>query len=164
MRVCKEDEFVIILLHYFYWFVIIVVQRLFNLLNNLKITNWFNYHPIKQYNEDSSLENRKRSGYPPIVRSPSVNELIFLDENFLSSRTAIKRSEQPHLFIVWLGVSYLGLTDIFVRNIHKRIQLCIKIQSSLTSWNLFLIPCLKTHWVLQQDSAPAHRVKSMQNW
>ncbi|KAA5621435.1 helix-turn-helix domain-containing protein [Pseudomonas aeruginosa] len=51
-------------------------MQIFNILKNLNITKRFVYRTIKRYNEDSSVDDRSRSGRPRSVRTPAVIKAV----------------------------------------------------------------------------------------
>lgn len=68
----KEDRIAIIALHRCGY----APTEIFKLLKNLKITLRFVYRTIKRFSEDSSFEDRKRSGRPRRVRTPAVIKAV----------------------------------------------------------------------------------------
>ncbi|CAH0401786.1 unnamed protein product [Chilo suppressalis] len=64
----KEDRVAVIALHRCGYTPI----QIFDILKNLNITKRFVYRTIKRYNEDSSVDDRSRSGRPRSVRTPAV--------------------------------------------------------------------------------------------
>lgn len=237
--------------------------EIFNILKNLKITLRFVYRTIKRYTEDSSFEDRKRSGRPRTVRTPAVikavkariqrnpvrkqkilalqmglsrttikrvlnedlglrayrkktghflnerlkkirlersrallrryagkkyREILFSDEKIFnieesynkqndkvyahSSEEAsariprVQRGHYPSSIMVWLGVSYSGLTEVFF--CEKGVKTSAVVYQNTVLTNI-VEPLSQTmfenrHWIFQQDSAPAHRARSTQNW
>ncbi|RVE41996.1 hypothetical protein evm_013357 [Chilo suppressalis] len=191
--------------------------QIFDILKNLNITKRFVYHTIKRYNEDSSVDDRSRSGRPRSVRTPAVikavkariqrnlkrkQKLLALrmglsrttvkrknrtsfecsshgPERLKRCRALLKRSEEasnriprverghfPSSLMVWLGVSYWGL--IGVHFCEKGVKTNAVVYQNTVLTNL-VEPVSHTmfnnrHWVFQQDSAPAHRAKSTQDW
>ncbi|RVE52632.1 hypothetical protein evm_002751 [Chilo suppressalis] len=67
-RTLKEDRVAVIALHRCGYAPI----KFFDILKNLNITKRFVYRTIKRYNEDSSVDDRSRSGRPRSVRTPAV--------------------------------------------------------------------------------------------
>nr|BAG15923.1 transposase [Bombyx mandarina]BAG15924.1 transposase [Bombyx mandarina]BAG15925.1 transposase [Bombyx mandarina] len=255
----KEDRVAVIALHRCGYPAI----QIFNILKNLNITKRFVYRTIKRYNEDSSVDDRSRSGRPRSVRTPAVikavkariqrnpkrkqkllapqmglsrttvkkvlnedlglrayrrktghrlnarlmdlrlkrcrallkryagkknREILFSDEKFFtveesynkqndkvyahSSEEAsnriprIQRGHFPSSLMVWLGVSYWGLTEVHF--CEKGVKTNAVVYQNTVLTNL-VEPVSHTmfnnrHWVFQQDSAPAHRAKSTQDW
>ncbi|KAA5709031.1 helix-turn-helix domain-containing protein, partial [Klebsiella pneumoniae] len=68
----KEDRVAVIALHRCGYAPI----KIFNILKNLNITKRFVYRTIKRYNEDSSVDDRSRSGRPRSVRTPAVIKAV----------------------------------------------------------------------------------------
>ncbi|TLL55228.1 helix-turn-helix domain-containing protein, partial [Acinetobacter baumannii] len=68
----KEDRVAVIALHRCGYAPI----QIFNILKNLNITKRFVYRTIKRYNEDSSVDDRSRSGRPRSVRTPAVIKAV----------------------------------------------------------------------------------------
>ncbi len=255
----KEDRVAVIALHRCGYAPI----QIFNILKNLNITKRFVYRTIKRYNEDSSVDDRSRSGRPRSVRTPAVikavkariqrnpkrkqkllalqmglsrttvkrvlnedlglrayrrktghrlnarlmdlrlkrcrallkryagkkyREILFSDEKIFtveesynkqndkvyahSSEEAsnriprVQRGHFPSSLMVWLGVSYWGLTEVHF--CEKGVKTNAVVYQNTVLTNL-VEPVSHTmfnnrHWVFQQDSAPAHRAKSTQDW
>lgn len=68
----KEDRVAVIALHRCGY----APTEIFNILQKLKITLRFVYRTIKRYTEDSSFEDRERSGRPRTVRTPAVIKAV----------------------------------------------------------------------------------------
>lgn len=255
----KEDRVAVIALHRCGYAPI----KIFDILKNLNITKRFVYRTINRYNEDSSVDDRSRSGRPRSVRTPAVikavkariqrnpqrkqkmlalqmglsrstvkrvlnedlglrayrkktghrlnarlmnlrlkrcrallkqyagkkcREILFSDEKIFtveesynkqndkvyahSSEEAsnriprVQRGHFPSSLMVWLGVSYWGLTEVHF--CEKGVKTNAVVYQNTVLTNL-VEPVSHTmfnnrHWVFQQDSAPAHRAKSTQDW
>lgn len=68
--------------------------------------------------------------------------------------------------MVWFGVSYLGQSEVFFCEKGVKTSAIVYQNTVLTN---IVEPLSHTmfenrHWVIQQDSAPAHRAASTQNW
>ncbi|CAK1587638.1 unnamed protein product [Parnassius mnemosyne] len=78
----------------------------------------------------------------------------------------VQRGHFPSSLMVWLGVSYWGLTEVYF--CEKGVKTNAVVYQNTVLTNL-VEPVSHTmfnnrHWVFQQDSAPAHRAKSTQDW
>ncbi|MDA5927442.1 transposase [Listeria monocytogenes] len=78
----------------------------------------------------------------------------------------VQRGHFPSSLMVWLGVSYWGLTEVHF--CEKGVKTNAVVYQNTVLTNL-VEPVSHTmfnnrHWVFQQDSAPAHRAKSTQDW
>ncbi|UYV85194.1 hypothetical protein LAZ67_X004905, partial [Cordylochernes scorpioides] len=78
----------------------------------------------------------------------------------------LEKSHHPSSFMGWWGVSYQGVTDLHfcakgVKNTAKNYQEDI-LEQIVKPLNTKMFS--GEHWTFQQDSAPAHRAKSTQQW
>ncbi|KPJ20472.1 Transposable element Tc3 transposase [Papilio machaon] len=103
-------------------------------------------------------------------------EILFSDEKFFSVEESYNKQndkvyahsseEASNSLMVWLGVSYWGLTEVHF--CEKGVKTNAVVYQNTVLTNL-AEPVSHTmfnnrHWVFQQDSAPAHRAKSIQDW
>lgn len=78
----------------------------------------------------------------------------------------VQRGHHPASVMVWLGVSYFGVTELYF--CEKGVKTSAAVYQN-TVLKDFVEPVTRTifdnrHWVFQQDSAPAHKARSTQNW
>ncbi|XP_045492485.1 uncharacterized protein LOC123691934 [Colias croceus] len=78
----------------------------------------------------------------------------------------VQRGHHPLSVMVFLEVSYFSLTEVFF--CEKAVKTSVNVYQNMLLTNLAKPPSrnmLKNqHWVFQQDSAPAHKAKSIQSW
>lgn len=78
----------------------------------------------------------------------------------------IQRGHHPSSVMVWLGVSYAGVTSMHF--CEKGVKTSAKVYQDTVLTNIVKplshTMFLNQHWVYQQDSAPAHKAKSTQAW
>lgn len=96
------------------------------------------------------------------------NDKIYATNNEEASRRIprVQRGHHPSSVMVWLGVSYSGLTQVFF--CEKGVKICATVYQNTTLANV-VEPLSRTmfknrHWVFQQDSAPAHKARGTQAW
>ncbi|RVE53890.1 hypothetical protein evm_001552 [Chilo suppressalis] len=139
---------------------------------------------IKRYNEDASVDERLKSGRPWSVRTPAAIKAVkariprnpkrkqkLLAFQMGLSRTTVKRvlnedlglrayrRKRGHRLNARLMDLRLKRCRALLKRSEEASNRIPRVQrghfpSSLMVW----------HWVFQQDSAPAHRAKSTQNW
>ncbi|RVE44681.1 hypothetical protein evm_010700 [Chilo suppressalis] len=210
----KEDRVAVIALHRCGYAPI----QFFDILKNLNITKRFVYRTIKRYNEDSSVDDRSRSGRPRSVRTPAVIKAVKARiqrnpkcmQTLLALQMGLSRTIVKRVLNEDLGLrAYRRKTGhrLNVRLMDVRLKRCRallkryagkkyreilfsdeKIYTVEESYNTqndkvyahsseeasnriprvqrghFPSSLMVWHWVFQQDSAPAHRVKSTQDW
>lgn len=96
------------------------------------------------------------------------NDRVYAHSSEEASRRVprVQRGHHPSAFMVWLGVSYLGPTEVFF--CEKGVKTSALVYQNTVLTNI-VEPLSQTmfenrHWIFQQDSAPAHKAKSTQDW
>lgn len=96
------------------------------------------------------------------------NDRVYARSSTLAGKKAprVIRGHHPSSVMVWLGASYQGMTEVHF--CEKGVKTGAMVYQN-TVLDKVVKPLSQTlfknqHWVFQQDSAPAHKAKSTQQW